>query len=472
MPYENEHSCRLKSPDVLDGADRVARVKKEDGRVFITGFWGPKEKATKAVTQAVRYPKGSFSASKAKADCSRLGGTFEQAKKAAMTEEDIYVEELILKFAELIEPDEEGDTGELLGQPVAVTGNWKGRDFTEDDLDEMIRYFEDLSETEKRNVHVKLGHGDQSIVHNSGLVSVGWVKRLYRKGIELFADMTAVPRMVLRMIKNKTLKELSPEVGINFKDETTGKSYRKILNAVALLPWGNSKHKAMRTLKDLSSLYADEGDNVDIEAGSLVLNMSETTYVTEEEPEDKTKKKSQKEDSMGELEKLQEEIKAKDAKIEEFKEQGKELEDLKNKNKELTEENEKFAEEKSKLELQKKTIEVEKFMEDNKSKITPAIKARVKALLLHEDAEEIEYFDEENEAKKSTVSETLRSVIKDLPNIVDYEEHSELGETPTKGGEDEKLKAKVEKYRKENKLESFTEAFNEMSEKGLIKETE
>jgi hypothetical protein len=473
MPYENEHSCRLKDPSVLNGADRVTRVTKDDGRVFITGFWGPKEKATKAITQAVRYPKGSFSADKAKADCSRLGGTFEQAKKASMTEDEIYVEELILKYAELIEPEGEGETGELLGQPVAITGKWKGHDFTEDDLDEMIRYFEDLSETEKRNIHVKLGHGDQSIVRNSGLVSVGWVKRLYRKGIELFADMTAIPRMVLRMIKNKTLKELSPEVGINFTDNTTGKTYRKIIDAVALLPWGNSKHKAMKTLKDLGSLYADEGDNVEIEAGSLVLNMSETAYMTEEEPEDKTKK-SKKEDSMGELEKLQEEIKEKDAKIETFKEQEKELEDLKNKNKELAEANEKFAEDKSKLEKEKKTIEVEKFMEDNKTKITPAIKSRVKALLLHEDTEEIEYFDEENESHKSSVPEVIKSVIKDLPNIVDYEEKSELGEIST-GGVDEtdaKLKAKVEKYRKEHKIESFTEAFNQMQSEGLIKDTE
>jgi len=380
------------------------------------------------------------------------------------------------KLAEIIEPDEGIDTGEILGQPVAVAGKWKGRNFTEDDLDEMIRYFDDLSETEKRNIHVKLGHGDQSIVTNSGLVSVGWIKKLYRKGQELYADMTAVPRMVLRMIKNKTLKELSPEVGINFKDETTGKTYRKIIDAVALLPWGDSKHKAMRTLKDLSSLYASEGDNVGTEAGVLVLNMAETVYMTEEEPkeepEDKTKKEIQKEVSMDELEKLQEEIKQKNTEIEKFKEKTEELETLKTKNQELTTENEKFAEEKSKLEKEKRTIEVEKFMEDNKKKITPAVKARVKALLLHKDTEELEYFDEKNEPQKASLAELAKSIIADLPDIVDYDEHSELGDVPTGGSEDAKMKARVQKYQKENKIESFNEAFKQMQSEGLIKETE
>jgi len=81
MPYENEHSCRLKSPDSLKGADRVARIKQADGSELITGFWGPKGKATKAVTQAKRYPTDKFSKEKARKDCTRLNGTFEPAKQ-------------------------------------------------------------------------------------------------------------------------------------------------------------------------------------------------------------------------------------------------------------------------------------------------------------------------------------------------------------------------------------------------------
>lgn len=80
MPYENEHSCRLKSPDSLKGADRVARVKQKDGSVLITGFWGTKTNPTKALTQAKRYPTNRFSKEQAQKDCQRLGGKFEPAK--------------------------------------------------------------------------------------------------------------------------------------------------------------------------------------------------------------------------------------------------------------------------------------------------------------------------------------------------------------------------------------------------------
>jgi len=83
MPYTGEHSCRLIDPksDKLKGADRVARVQQRDGSNHIVYFWGAKGKATKAVTQAKRFPTDKFSEAEARKKCTELKGIlFEPAK--------------------------------------------------------------------------------------------------------------------------------------------------------------------------------------------------------------------------------------------------------------------------------------------------------------------------------------------------------------------------------------------------------
>ena len=80
MPYNGEHSCRLKDPSVLKDATRVVRIKHTDGTVLITGFWGPKGNVKKVVVQAKRYLTSKWSKEKAQKDCRRLKGKFEPAK--------------------------------------------------------------------------------------------------------------------------------------------------------------------------------------------------------------------------------------------------------------------------------------------------------------------------------------------------------------------------------------------------------
>ena len=78
MPYENEHSCRLKPPNY----DKYARkncYKKHDGKCidFIFGIISPDE----SELQAMRYPKDIWTEEAAQSHCESKEGTFEPAKE-------------------------------------------------------------------------------------------------------------------------------------------------------------------------------------------------------------------------------------------------------------------------------------------------------------------------------------------------------------------------------------------------------
>jgi len=78
MPYENEHSCRLKPPNYKNYA-RKNCYKKHDGKCidFIFGILGPDE----SELQAMRYPKDIWSEEDARAHCKENDGAFEAAKE-------------------------------------------------------------------------------------------------------------------------------------------------------------------------------------------------------------------------------------------------------------------------------------------------------------------------------------------------------------------------------------------------------
>ncbi|HET6455435.1 MAG TPA: HK97 family phage prohead protease [Armatimonadota bacterium] len=78
MPYENEHSCRLKEPNYEKYARENCKVK-HDGKCidYVYGIKGPDE----SELQAMRYPKDIWTADSAKAHCKEADGSFEPAKE-------------------------------------------------------------------------------------------------------------------------------------------------------------------------------------------------------------------------------------------------------------------------------------------------------------------------------------------------------------------------------------------------------
>lgn len=89
-PYENEHSCRLKSPAGYDRFRRANCEQKHDDKC-IDVIYGIKD--NKSEIQALRYKTDLWTESAAKAHCKTRKGTFEPASKGIIevveTEENI-----------------------------------------------------------------------------------------------------------------------------------------------------------------------------------------------------------------------------------------------------------------------------------------------------------------------------------------------------------------------------------------------
>jgi HK97 family phage prohead protease len=113
MPYENEHSCRLKPPDY----DKYARkncYKKHDGKCidFVFGVISPNE----SELQSMRYPKDIWTEEAARSHCKSKEGTFEPAKDE---KEDVHEPERRFLPIQNMETREEED-GRLFieGYPI------------------------------------------------------------------------------------------------------------------------------------------------------------------------------------------------------------------------------------------------------------------------------------------------------------------------------------------------------------------
>lgn len=78
MPYPNEHACRLASPDKFSKFNRVNGDQKHDGKPIdvIYGIANGKSEI-----QALRFPKGKWTADAARSVCSARGGSFTAASE-------------------------------------------------------------------------------------------------------------------------------------------------------------------------------------------------------------------------------------------------------------------------------------------------------------------------------------------------------------------------------------------------------
>lgn len=88
MPYPNEHACRLNEPGKYKQFRRQSR-KSSNGKTYDVIF-GIFSRGGRNVSeeQAYRYPKGSWTASEARAHCRDHKGSFEAAAQQ-MTVKDL-----------------------------------------------------------------------------------------------------------------------------------------------------------------------------------------------------------------------------------------------------------------------------------------------------------------------------------------------------------------------------------------------
>lgn len=133
---------------------------------------------------------------------------------------------------------------ELKGVEVFDTGTNNGIRFEDDDLDEMVRGFDEQSQAGK--LAAKIGHTTDDTAP-----AMGWIQRLYRRGSKLVADLGQVSEEVIEQIKDGRWRHVSIEL---LKDVTTrdGKNYRWLLDGLAIL---GAARPAVESLAGLHTLF-------------------------------------------------------------------------------------------------------------------------------------------------------------------------------------------------------------------------
>jgi len=150
------------------------------------------------------------------------------------------------KTAQLDRIDKEFSMATLEGAEIFSIGKWNDMEFNDDDLDNMVRSFEELRLNGR--VPLKLGHNDEQPM-SDGQPAYGWVDRIWKDGEKLMADFVNVPKEIYNAIRDKLYNFVSVELLQDAEQE--GSSYPWVLSAVALL---GADRPAVSNLQELSKL--------------------------------------------------------------------------------------------------------------------------------------------------------------------------------------------------------------------------
>jgi len=334
------------------------------------------------------------------------------------------------------------DLKSIKGVEIFAAGKWNGDEYTEADLDEMVRAF---NEDSQRKPPLKLGHDKgQKLLQKDGFPAAGWITNLYRQGSKLMADFSEIPAKIYDLIAKKAYRKVSSEVFWNI--DVNGKQYKRKLAAVALL---GGDMPAVNCLDDVLALYGvTNADRV----GVYTTPEGEHTlkaYSLEIEPASENKM------TEAEIKKLQDELSAERAKSE------KAAADLAAKQKELDEVKQFRADAEKKAADAKLDVAVSELEKEHS--LAPSVKTLVRELVGPEQKEySLDAKGEKKGDKVALISQILKLHTEALK--VNLKEHSQSGDEGDKKNADankdnqELLMAKVQKYADENKVR-FADAY-------------
>lgn len=148
-------------------------------------------------------------------------------------------------------------TASISGLEIFSAGKWNGDEYTVGDLDQMVSAFSKVG----FEPPIKAGHQDGQENEKAaekvfGAPALGYASRIYRAGSKLLADFSSVPKRFADLVKVGAYKRVSSEIYWNYKDESTGTTYPRVLKAVAFL---GADIPALTNLKAIESLYAHSG---------------------------------------------------------------------------------------------------------------------------------------------------------------------------------------------------------------------
>jgi hypothetical protein len=361
-----------------------------------------------------------------------------------------------------------GPTHDIPGVEIFAAGTWNGDTYTVEDLDEMVRAFEDTHERLKP--YLKLGHDDkQKLLQRDGYPAAGYISRLYREGSKLVADFVKVPKAIFELLKVGGYRRVSSEIFVGMP--VAGKVYRYLLKAVALL---GGDTPAVQTLKDVLALYATGGAveayEADVPLKEYEMDgpnpkegiMNEIEKLTAQLTE-ATKKFSDAQAKIQELEGL-------NGKVKELTDEAataqKRIAELETQNADLKVEAKKFSDEKNKAEV---NATLDKWIADKK--IVPAQREAAFALLIDArergQAERKYKIGDKDMSQEELILNFMQNNATGLPTKESTSQTAPHGD-PAKGMDDaEKIDLKAKEWMEKNPGQSYREALAAVSPAGL-----
>lgn len=425
---ENTFRWRLQDPDLFD-PDSFRTKNISTG---ISLVLGKKKGKTTMEAQSLMFDKSKFNK--------------EQARQWIKDHKDKFTEiEEVMKY-------DLSDTFDISDVEIFATGEWNGDKYNDEDLEDIVRAFEETKPTLKP--YLKLGHDDEQLLaQRDGMPAVGWIERLRKIGGKLIADFANVPKKVYELIKTGAYRRVSSEIFFNIK--IGEKTFPRALKAVSLL---GADTPAVSNLNDIISMYAAKVYIADkdcvtkhyefnkIEGGTNMNELEKLQTEKDELAKQFEEVKAENEDLKKEGEEKDKKIEEGDKKVEEAKKEGEEAkEEIK----------------KNKIEARRKEIsgEVDKMIADPKTFAMPVDKDILCKLIEHHETAEVKTYKFGDEEK--TVTAMFTELLSRERVTLNTEGKSQIGETG--GNEDNSaLHSQALKFAKENNV-SYTDALISVS---------
>lgn len=155
------------------------------------------------------------------------------------------------------------ETKEIKDVEILHTGKFKGKEYTEKDLDMFIDNFK----SKVSEPVLTIDHDEsltKKVANEFKVVALGYVSDLRRMGNKLIADFKQVPKLIAELIEAGPLKQRSIEFFKTFRD-AQGKLYNNVLTGVTF--FGNGI-PAVAGMSDLMNFFktkipnGEQSDNV------------------------------------------------------------------------------------------------------------------------------------------------------------------------------------------------------------------
>lgn len=334
---------------------------------------------------------------------------------------------------------------------VFSVGDWNGDNYSEKDLDEMVKNFNNLKDSVK--VPLKIDLFKKDIVadkRHGGMPACGWISDLKRVGKKLYAHIENIPKTIKELIDNKAYRQVSSEVTWNFQHN--GERLRRVLTGVALL---GVELPGVSNLDEFMKIY----DKVD-EIGEQKFYEYEIVKKLNKEEEDMDEamvKEFEKQIADGRASILVIEKKYTDLLAKSETEKGDALKKL------------------SEIETLKRKEDVKKFVEAQilDGKLLPVHKDTITMMFENLDISKVVKFKKDDKEEEKSMTVLFQDFISSLPKLIVVDPKSEEGQdlktftlkdVKVFGSEEgQKMDFEVKKYQESNKDVAYGDALRAVS---------